>query len=124
MTALMLGTNGAHVRTAASAAEALDLMHRRRPDVLLADIGMPGEDGYSLIRAWRDAERAAGSSRLPAVAVTAYASARDLELAAAAGFDWHIAKPIDLDQLSRAIAAATGQAVPDSPRLTCLNGRS
>jgi PAS domain S-box-containing protein len=112
MAMLMLGMKGARVRTAASAAEAIDLMHQRRPDVLLADIGMPGEDGYSLIRTWREVERTARSVRVPAIAVTAYASPRDRDMAAAAGFDWHIAKPIDLDELTRAIAAAIAQEQP------------
>ncbi len=109
MATLMLRTRGAEVRTASSATDAIEMMQRQRPDVLLADIGMPGDDGYALIRRWRGLERDHAGPRVAAIAVTAYASPRNREEAAAAGFDWHIAKPIDLDELLRAIAMVTSQ---------------
>jgi CheY-like chemotaxis protein len=84
-------------------------MSRHRPDVLLADIGMPDEDGYSLVRRWRAREREQRCPRVPAIAVTAYASPTDREQATAAGFDCHVAKPIDLDELIQAITAVIAQ---------------
>jgi PAS domain S-box-containing protein len=110
MLTLTLTTRGARVRTAASAAEAFNAMTSRRPDVLLADLGMPDEDGYSLIRRWRSHERQGQSGHVPAIAVTAYAAPKDRERAVAAGFDGHIAKPIDLDELIRAITAITSRS--------------
>jgi CheY-like chemotaxis protein len=102
MLALMLETRGAQVRQAGSAGEAFESMRQRRPTVLLADVGMEEEDGYSLIRRWR-AREASGVPRVVAIAVTAYASARDRDMALAAGFDWHLAKPVDADELVRVI---------------------
>jgi len=101
---MTLETRGATVQQVGSAADAFASMLEERPDVLLADIGMPGENGYSLIRRWRIHEGTA-DGRVAAVAVTAYASAADREMALAAGFDWHIAKPVDADELVRIIAA-------------------
>jgi CheY-like chemotaxis protein len=88
-------------------AEAMAVLRQAQPDVLLADISMPNEDGYALMRNWRAEEHANGYRRVPAIAVTANASARDRDLATAAGFDRHVAKPIDIEELMRAIAAAT-----------------
>ena len=100
---LLLQSRGAVVRTAASAAEALDLITRQTPDVLLADVGMPEEDGYSLIRKVRAHEQRHNGARLPAIAVTAYATSADREQALAEGYDWHIPKPVDPQALARAI---------------------
>jgi signal transduction histidine kinase/CheY-like chemotaxis protein len=105
MLALTLEARGARVRHASTAAEAFDSMVERHPDVLLADVGMSGEDGYSLIRRWRTREGTAAHARVTAIAVTAYATATDRDMALAAGFDWHIAKPVDADELVRVIAA-------------------
>jgi CheY-like chemotaxis protein len=91
--ATILTTAGANVRTAASVREALRHLDASRPDVLLADIGMPGTDGYSLIREVRRREAQTGQ-RLPAAAITAYAGTQDRERALAAGFDRHVPKPI------------------------------
>jgi len=84
-------------------APALDVIRRRRPDVLLADLRMPDEDGYSLISRLRALERDESLVRLPAIAVTAYASAADREHALAAGYDSHITKPVEPEELARAI---------------------
>jgi PAS domain S-box-containing protein len=102
--ALLLESRGASVLTVSSATEALEAIDEHRPDVLLADLRMPEEDGYSLIRKLRAREREQEAARLPAIAVTAYASAADREQAIAAGYDWHMAKPFDPDALTRAIA--------------------
>jgi PAS domain S-box-containing protein len=102
--AFLLESRGATVRAVASTNEALDAVYRKRPDVLLADLRMPDEDGYSLIRQLRTRERQRQLAPIPAVAVTAYASVTDREQAIAAGYDWHVTKPIDPDALTRLIA--------------------
>ncbi len=107
----LLEDQGAIVRTAASAAEAAALVTAEVPDVLVSDIGMPGEDGYALIAALRRRPPAAGG-RVPAVALTAYAQAADRDRALAAGFDAHLTKPVDPAQLAATIAALAA-AVPD-----------
>ncbi len=102
--ALALESRGACVRMASSAWEALDSIERNRPDVLLADIRLPQEDGYSLIRKVRALEKGRSVRRLRAIAVTAYASSSDREQAIAAGYDGHLAKPVEPDRLVQAVA--------------------
>ena len=85
---------GATATAAASAAEAIDILQQSPPNILVSDIGMPVEDGYSLIRKVRSSELGT-AKRLPAVALTAYASESDRDRAIAAGFDEHLAKPIN-----------------------------
>jgi signal transduction histidine kinase/CheY-like chemotaxis protein len=94
----------ATVLTAASAADALDVLVRERVDVLLADVAMPGEDGYSLLRKVRSL---AGSPAraIPAAALTAFARDEDRHDALAAGFQMHLPKPIDAASLVAAVAA-------------------
>jgi signal transduction histidine kinase/ActR/RegA family two-component response regulator len=94
----MLSEAGASVRTATSAAEALTLLRWIRPDVLLSDLAMPDEDGYSLIRSLRALERQNGR-RTPAVALTAYVRVQDRARAVDAGFDVFVEKPVDPDEL-------------------------
>ena len=95
MVASVLGAAGAEVMTASSTAEALDRLSRTTPDVLVADLGLPGEDGCALLARVR-AMKIAG---LPAVALTAYARASDRERAIAAGFVRYVVKPVDPDEL-------------------------
>jgi PAS domain S-box-containing protein len=90
---------GAEVITAASAAEAFDRMREERPHVLVSDVGMPGEDGYSLIRRVRALGPDHGGS-VPAVALTAYARSEDRTRSILAGFQMHIAKPIEASESS------------------------
>jgi PAS domain S-box-containing protein len=71
----------------------------RRPELLISDIAMPGEDGYSLIRRVRELHRERGEPAMPAVALTAFASPSDRARALAAGFDAHLGKPLDPEQL-------------------------
>ena len=94
---------GAHVVTASSVAEAWGAIARRRPDVLLSDIGMPDQDGYALIRQLRRRPPSEGG-RIPAVAITAYASDRDTMAAREAGYQAHVAKPIEPSDVARLIA--------------------
>ncbi len=88
---------GAVVRTAASAAEALSAIEAEKPDVLVSDIGMPGENGYELIRQVRS--RGGQEGGIPAVALTAYASSEDRLKAVRAGFQMHMAKPVEAAEL-------------------------
>jgi len=101
--AAVLQAHGAEIETSASAAEAIEKIERCRPDVIVADIGMPGEDGYSMIKKIRNLE-GSGSRRIPALALTGYAGPRDKERALEAGYQIHMAKPIDPDQLVETIA--------------------
>ena len=98
MLARLLTDAGAAVRTAASANEAMGLLRWIQPDVLVSDLAMPDEDGYSLIRNVRAAER--GTDReTPAVALTAYVRLQDRARAVAAGFNMFVEKPVDPDEL-------------------------
>jgi CheY-like chemotaxis protein len=96
--ATVLLQRSAEVFAATCAAEALDLVMRERPDVLISDIAMPEEDGYSLIARVRLLSAATGG-KTPAIAVTAYAGRADQARALEAGFDAHLAKPLDVDSL-------------------------
>lgn len=92
---------GADVRTARSLVEAVAEIKREAPHVLVSDIGMPGADGYELIRTIRENENT--QRRIPAIALTAYASKKDRDLALNAGFDEHLSKPVDVAALALAI---------------------
>ena len=99
---------GAEVTSAVSVPEALAAFDRAAPDVLVSDIGLPVEDGYSLIRKVRSRTPARGG-RIPAAAVTAYAGAEDRRRALDAGFQSHLAKPVDPSELVMTIAALAGR---------------
>ena len=101
--AAQLNGCGAAVVTAASAAEAFDLLQRENVGVLLADIGMPDEDGYALIRRIR-AMSAPRTASIPAAALTAFARDEDRQQALNAGFQLHLPKPLDASSLVSAVA--------------------
>jgi PAS domain S-box-containing protein len=103
---LILQQNGLVVTTAASAREAYDLVLRLQPDILLSDVAMPGEDGLSLIRRVRLLPPK-GGGLIHAAALSAYAGAADRRAALLAGFQAHVAKPVDPPQLLRIIARLT-----------------
>lgn len=105
----VLEGRGAQVTTAASAGEALHVIQRQPFTILLADIGMPAQDGYALIQAIRALPRDQGCE-IPAVAVTAYASLRERDAALGAGYNWHLAKPVDPEQLLALVASAVNSA--------------
>ena len=105
---VLLEFEGASVLVASSAGEALDLLRRHPADVLLADIGMPEQDGYALIEAVRALQTQ--EAVIPAIAVTAYVSTRDRTRAFAAGYGWHLAKPVDPEQLIAAVSAAAASS--------------
>jgi signal transduction histidine kinase/ActR/RegA family two-component response regulator len=109
LTTLFLTHAGASVTAVASAGEALQLSEAQRPDVLVSDIGLPDEDGYSLIRRIRQQEAEHGGL-LPAVALTGYARADDRTRALAVGFQAHVAKPLEPAELIAAIADVTGHS--------------
>jgi PAS domain S-box-containing protein len=102
--AALLERCGAEVRAAASVAEALEAMEAMRPELVVADIGMPGEDGYALIRKIRARSPEEGG-RIPVVALTAYARSEDRTRALRAGFNMHVPKPIDASELLAVIAS-------------------
>jgi signal transduction histidine kinase/ActR/RegA family two-component response regulator len=108
LVARLLEGLGASVRTAASAHEAMDHLQNDIPNVLVSDIGMPGEDGYSLIRRIRllDAER---GGNVPAIALTAYARAEDRMKAVLAGFQMHLVKPVEGAELVTMVASLAGR---------------
>ncbi|HJU54980.1 MAG TPA: ATP-binding protein, partial [Pyrinomonadaceae bacterium] len=107
---VLLKRHGAEVATATSAATVPALIEKVRPDVLVSDVGMPGEDGYSLIRRVRGmgAER---GGQTPAIALTAYAGDSDRALALLAGFQLHVAKPVEPSTLIEAITGLVGRAM-------------
>src|SRR5262249_27144187 len=94
---------GAVVKTSSSALEAFESITQDPPDILLADINMPDEDGYSLIRRIRESLLHNGIT-FPAIALTAMARAEDSERALAAGFHVHVPKPVEIDELTATIA--------------------
>jgi len=104
LVASVLGAAGADVMTASSTAEALECIATATPDVLLADLGLPNEDGYALLERIRAME-AFAARPLPAVALTAYARASDRERAIAAGFVRYIVKPVDPEQLVKVMVS-------------------
>lgn len=106
--AAILTRSGSQVRCSESAAEAIRAFQEWQPDLLVSDIAMPNEDGYSLLRKLRElkSERA---KWIPAVALTAYASEEDRSLALSAGFQIHLAKPIEPKSLVDSIAAILGR---------------
>ena len=103
---VMLEMCGATVLVAESAKGGLETFLRARPDAIVSDISMPGEDGYWLVR---EVARHA-NARVPAVAVTAYSGVHPRSAALAAGFKAHLAKPVDPDVLCRTVAEVLASA--------------
>jgi CheY-like chemotaxis protein len=98
----LLALRGAEVAAAPSAAKALEILQGFEPHVLVSDIGMPERDGYDLIRDIR--ALGYGPDELPAMAVTAFAAPEDRRRALAAGFQVHLAKPVDPSELIEVVA--------------------
>jgi CheY-like chemotaxis protein len=103
---------GARVTTAESAREAFEQLSGDSADVLVSDIGMPDEDGYSLIRRVRLLPGNRG--RIPAIALTAYAHPADRVQAIEAGFQMHFAKPVELAALQSGLAVLTSRHANDA----------
>jgi signal transduction histidine kinase/CheY-like chemotaxis protein len=102
----VLESYGAAVTTAASAPEAMSEFDRSAPHVIVSDIGMPLEDGFSLVRRVREKPVHEGGE-VPAIALTAYASAADREAALAAGYQAHVAKPFEPADVARLVHELT-----------------
>ncbi|MEC4886655.1 MAG: response regulator, partial [Scytonema sp. PMC 1070.18] len=100
---VILLQSGATVRTAISAIKALDILDKWQPDVLISDIGMPDIDGYTLMRQVRSRNSEQGGE-IPAIALTAYTGEFNQQQAITAGFQHHITKPVEPDELVKAIA--------------------
>jgi PAS domain S-box-containing protein len=110
-----LEEGGARVRTANSVRQALEVYSARPPDLVISDIGMPGQDGYVLIRAIRAREEGRSHHTL-AIAMTGFAARQDREMALRAGFDEHVGKPVELDALLervRVLEASRRRRPPD-----------
>ncbi|MBX3232776.1 MAG: response regulator [Labilithrix sp.] len=101
--AMILEDAGAKVRCCSTVGAALAALESDKPDVAISDLAMPGEDGYAFVRRVRGA--AEGVRALPLVAMTAYARAEDRRRVLDAGFDRHVAKPIEPDELVEALVA-------------------
>jgi PAS domain S-box-containing protein len=110
----LLEMAGATVSMAASASEALERISTRPPDVLVCDIGMPGEDGYSLIRRLRVLEHRQEKA-LPAVALTAYARSEDRTKAIRSGFQNHLAKPVEPAELLAVVSSLAARKLAIRP---------
>jgi CheY-like chemotaxis protein len=104
----VLSDCGAEVLVAATAADALMLVQRERPQLLLSDIGMPDVDGYELLRQVRALGEAAGG-KLPAIALTAFARSEDRTRALRAGFLVHVSKPVEPSELVATVASVAGR---------------
>jgi CheY-like chemotaxis protein len=104
----------ATVRTCQSAGEALTVLPDWRPDVLIADIEMPVEDGLSLIRKVRVMEPAQGG-KVPAIALTAYGRVEDRLRTLSAGFSMHVPKPVNPAELVTVVASLSGREIRHEP---------
>ena len=106
---IMLTQCRAQVKAVSSTQEAMELIRSWKPHVLISDIGMPGNDGYSLIRQVRALPADRGGT-VPAAALTAYARSEDRVKALAAGYQTHVTKPVDPSELIAVVASLAGRA--------------
>jgi len=109
---VVLQDAGASVRLASDYGTALAALAQGWPQALVSDVGLPGKDGYELLREVRRIGEAQGHPRLYAVALTAFSRTQDRERALEAGFDTHMAKPLQAHLLVKAIAERTGAPAP------------
>jgi CheY-like chemotaxis protein len=100
---------GAEVEEASSVKEALGRLAEFAPQVLVSDVGMPGQDGYDLVREAR--ARGLSERELPAIALTAFARSEDEERSLEAGLQMHLSKPVDHGRLIAAIASVSPKGV-------------
>jgi signal transduction histidine kinase/ActR/RegA family two-component response regulator len=119
----LLASWGARPAGASSAREALAVAARERPELLVSDIAMPGEDGFALLQDLRRLERALGHLPVPAIALTAFGRPEDRRRVLAGGFDAHVAKPVEPEDLLATLAALLrreprGAATPLAPEAT------
>jgi CheY-like chemotaxis protein/anti-sigma regulatory factor (Ser/Thr protein kinase) len=107
----LLESLGAQVQSAESAQEGLAALAAYRPDIVLCDLSMPGEDGFSVIRKVRALDSDQGG-KVPVVALTAYGDRESIQRCLDAGFDAHLAKPMDVADLARLIRELVGRSKP------------
>jgi CheY-like chemotaxis protein len=112
LAAAILAGAHAEVRVERSAVTGLETFEAWRPDVVIADIEMPGEDGLALIHKIRTIENGSGR-RVPAIALTAYGRAEDRIRTLSAGFSMHVPKPVDPAELVTVVASLAGRALPE-----------
>lgn len=117
MVVAMLVQSGAAARGSDSVASALRTVAQWRPDVLISDVEMPGEDGYTLIRRLRALSPDAGG-KTPAVALTAFSRSEDRIRSFREGFSIHLSKPVDPDELILVIANLAGRVDQGSTEAT------
>jgi signal transduction histidine kinase/ActR/RegA family two-component response regulator len=117
----MLASSGARISEAGSAREAIRVIGDDRPDILLADVAMAGEDGYSMMRAIRGLPDGSGAD-MRAVAVSAYARQEDRQRALSAGFNDHVAKPVEPDDLFEVIDRVWVRALTGASGVQCTDG--
>ena len=104
LTSVMLEGYGTEVMTAESASKAFKIFSQTKPDILICDLAMPGVDGYSLIRQIRNLTPEEGGL-IPAIALTASARDQDRVLSIEAGFQVHLSKPVELEELVGIVAS-------------------
>jgi signal transduction histidine kinase/ActR/RegA family two-component response regulator len=109
---MMLAQGGAEVRTVASATEALAACDEWQPDILIADIGMPEEDGYTLMKKLRARESERGG-HIPAIALTAYRRQEDRLRALSVGYESYVPKPVEPEELLAVVASLTNRIEND-----------
>jgi DNA-binding response OmpR family regulator len=102
-----LTAHGARVRGASSAAQAFELLHSERFDLMISDIGMADTDGYNLIKQVRRQE--GQGEHIPAIALTAYARTQDRIRALTAGYNTHVAKPVEIKELVTVVKCLIGK---------------
>jgi CheY-like chemotaxis protein len=122
MLAMMLEHSGAVVVTADCAAEALRVLEseqeHERSQVLISDIGLPGEDGFSLLRKVRTLARSRGGD-IPAIALTGYGRHEDIGPTSSEGFQVHLTKPVELEEMLSAIVRLGGPPTAEArPKVT------
>jgi CheY-like chemotaxis protein len=105
-----LGSFGASTVPCSSADQAMTALQSSKAAIIISDIAMPGQDGYSLMKAIRKLPPERGG-RIPALALTAYASKEDIDVATAAGFDAHMSKPYDISVLANMVLSLIGRVV-------------
>lgn len=104
MVSAILSEAGAEVATTTGVRQAVEMVKRRKPDVLISDIGMPGEDGYDLVRRVR-ALPAEEGGQIPAIALTAFVRTQDRLKVLSAGYQMHVPKPVEPIELATVVAS-------------------
>ncbi|HVE52112.1 MAG TPA: response regulator, partial [Ramlibacter sp.] len=123
MMTLVLEDRGVQVRTAGDYESAVQALQQQWPEVLVSDIGLPGRDGYELVRRVRQMEGERQAPHLPVIALTAFARPEDRKKTLDTGFDLHLAKPLKPHVLLEAIAGAAAKPAKAEPDLRPPSGR-